>query len=96
VVNEKPGARHVVIDTSAASARILAGVLLPKGVDLTTIVPAPGAAPTHSADHGPMPTGWPRTGAPAAGGFPWWPLRLLGLLCALGGLRLVLVHRARR
>ena len=85
-----------MINTSAANARILAGVLLPKGVDPTTIVPAPAAAPTAPADGGPMPAGIPSTGAPAAGGFLWWPLLLLALLCVLGGLRLVMVSSARR
>ena len=38
VMNEKAGARHVMINTSNADAAILAGVLLPKGAELTTVV----------------------------------------------------------
>jgi quercetin dioxygenase-like cupin family protein len=94
VVNEKQGARHEMINTSSANARILAGVLLPKGIDLTTIVPVPAAAPTHPVDHTPMP-GMPSTGAPTAADSLWWPLLLLGLLGVLTGLRLLAVHRAR-
>jgi quercetin dioxygenase-like cupin family protein len=96
VVNEKQGARHEMINTSPTTARILAGVLLPKGVDLTTIVPGPAAAPTHPGEHEAMPAGMPSTGSPAIGAAVWWPLLLLGLLCVLGGLRLLAVRRARR
>jgi quercetin dioxygenase-like cupin family protein len=41
VMNEKAGARHVMINTSNANAAILAGVLLPKGAELTTVVAQP-------------------------------------------------------
>ncbi len=95
VVNEKQGARHEMINTSQTNARVLAGVLLPKGVDLTTIVPVPAAAPTHPVDHAAMPAGMPNTGAPD-GASVWWPLLLLGLLCVLGGLRLLATRRAPR
>lgn len=38
VANEKAGVHHVMINTTSANARILAGVLLPKGAELTTVV----------------------------------------------------------
>jgi quercetin dioxygenase-like cupin family protein len=41
VMNEKVGARHVMINTGNANATILAGVLLPKGAELTTVVAQP-------------------------------------------------------
>jgi quercetin dioxygenase-like cupin family protein len=58
VVNEKAGARHVMINTGTADAGIFAGVLLPKGAELTTLVnttdpsaPQPGMPSTgHSAN----------------------------------------------
>jgi len=50
VANEKAGARHVMINTGSVDAGIFAGVLLPKGAELTTIV----------ADS--TPAGMPRTG----------------------------------
>jgi quercetin dioxygenase-like cupin family protein len=52
VVNEKAGAIHEMVNTSNADARILAGVLLPKGSDLTTLV-----------QQLQEPAGMPRTGA---------------------------------
>jgi quercetin dioxygenase-like cupin family protein len=52
VMNEPAGVKHVMINTSSADARILAGVLLPKGAELTTVV----AGPTQ-------PTGMPVTGS---------------------------------
>jgi hypothetical protein len=52
VMNEKAGARHVMINTSDANAGILAGVLLPKGAELTTLVTPPS-----------QPAGMPTTGA---------------------------------
>jgi quercetin dioxygenase-like cupin family protein len=58
VVNEKAGARHVMINTSSANASIFAGVLLPKGAELTTLVTA---APAESAGAGAT-AGMPRTG----------------------------------
>jgi quercetin dioxygenase-like cupin family protein len=51
VVNEKAGAIHEMVNTSNANARILAGVLLPKGTELTTLV-----------QQLEQPTGMPRTG----------------------------------
>ena len=55
VVNEKAGARHVMINTGTVSASIFAGVLLPKGAELTTLVTAPPAESANTA-------GMPRTG----------------------------------
>lgn len=52
VMNEKAGARHVMINTSNANASILAGVLLPKGAELTTLVTPPS-----------QPVGMPATGS---------------------------------
>jgi quercetin dioxygenase-like cupin family protein len=54
VVNEKAGVRHVMINTSSTDAGVFAGVLLPKGAQLTTLVNA-GAPPAQ-------PAGMPRTG----------------------------------
>src|SRR5829696_6966673 len=42
-VNEKAGARHVMINVGSADAGIFAGVLLPKGAELTTVVNAEAA-----------------------------------------------------
>jgi quercetin dioxygenase-like cupin family protein len=55
VVNEKAGARHVMINTSDVNARILAGVLLPEGAELTTVVAEPS-----------QPAGMPKTGSGSA------------------------------
>ena len=49
-VNEKAGARHVMINTGSVDAGIFAGVLLPKGAELTTLVDTS------------QPAGMPRTG----------------------------------
>jgi quercetin dioxygenase-like cupin family protein len=46
VANEKAGARHVMINTSSADAGIFAGVLLPKGAELTTLVNQPAGMPS--------------------------------------------------
>ncbi len=73
VMNEKAGAHHVMINTSTANARILAGVLLPKGAELTTLVDQP-------------PVGMPATGS---GKTTDWllPALAFSLLClALGGI----------
>jgi quercetin dioxygenase-like cupin family protein len=58
VVQERMGARHEMLNTGSANARILAGVLLPKGAELTTLV-GPAA---HSPEHTTAPAGMPRTG----------------------------------
>src|SRR5947208_707520 len=52
VMDEPAGAKHVMINTSNADARIMAGVLLPKGAELTTLVNQPE-----------QPTGMPATGS---------------------------------
>jgi hypothetical protein len=73
VMDEKAGARHVMINTSNANAGILAGVLLPKGAELTTVVAPPS-----------QPAGMPTTGSGDAVSVVTW-LLLLGLLwLALG------------
>ncbi|HST04022.1 MAG TPA: cupin domain-containing protein [Chloroflexia bacterium] len=46
VMNEKAGARHVMINTGTSNASIMAGVLLPKGAELTTVVAQPVGMPT--------------------------------------------------
>jgi quercetin dioxygenase-like cupin family protein len=87
VVNEKPGARHVMVNTSDSDARILAGVLLPKGVELTTLVQAPAQAPDPSAMHSEHPTspaGMPSTGVADLGELVFWAIFCSVLLIALG------------
>ena len=59
VVNEKQGAVHEMVNVSSAPAVILAGVLLPKGADLTTLVQMPES---HTSGHGSTEAGMPRTG----------------------------------
>lgn len=56
VVNEKQGAVHEMTNTGSASAVILAGVLLPRGAELTTLVQM------HSPEHSSTTAGMPRTG----------------------------------
>ena len=74
VVNENAGVRHVMINTSSSDATILAGVLLPKGAALTTLVTQPS-----------QPVGMPQTGAGVAGIIVWLVF-LAVLQLALGGL----------
>jgi quercetin dioxygenase-like cupin family protein len=93
VVNEKAGARHVMINTSSANAGIFAGILLPKGAEVTTLVAA--AAPEGGSSS--QPAGMPRTGQGPAD--DW--LRLViatGLLMLAVGVatRLPYVARNRR
>jgi quercetin dioxygenase-like cupin family protein len=73
VMNEKAGARHVMINTSNANAGILAGVLLPKGAELTTLVTPPS-----------QPVGMPTTGAGDVPTIVTWLLALGLLWLALG------------
>jgi quercetin dioxygenase-like cupin family protein len=78
VVQERQGAVHEMINVSSQNAVILAGVLLPKGAELTTLVGTGG----HSQH---TPSGMPRTGSS-----DWSSLVLLFmagglLLVALGG-----------
>jgi quercetin dioxygenase-like cupin family protein len=80
VANEKAGARHVMINTSSANAGIFAGVLLPKGAELTTLV-----NPGESQD---SPAGMPRTGHSA--GIDWL------MLAAASGLLVLAVGAAVR
>ncbi len=72
VVQEKSGAIHQMINTSTSNARILAGVLLPKGVELTTLI-------------APQPIGMPSTGSGSSMGV-LLSLAAIALTClALGG-----------
>ena len=76
VVNEMAGMKHVMINTGTADTRILAGVLLPKGAELTTIVETPQeAAP---------PAGMPSTGGGMDGNLLFWMIFFAILLVALG------------
>lgn len=77
VMNEKAGARHVMINTGSAPARVFAGLLLPKGAEVTTLVTQSGP-----------PTGMPATGA---GPTPW--LLLPALVVAIAALVLGAVAR---
>jgi quercetin dioxygenase-like cupin family protein len=87
VVSEKAGARHEMLNISAADARILAGVLLPKGAELTTLV----TDTSQSA----QPAGMPKTGSddlmPTIVGLLSLALRLL----ILGGVLLLIRRTAR-
>jgi hypothetical protein len=75
VMNEKAGARHVMINTSNANASILAGVLLPKGAELTTLVTPPS-----------QPVGMPATGSGDVPALIVW-LLIIGLAwLALGSI----------
>jgi quercetin dioxygenase-like cupin family protein len=72
VMNEKAGAKHVMINTGSVPAGIFAGVLLPKGAELTTLV---------NAD---TPSGMPRTGNGATGDWLWLAVALGILLLTAG------------
>jgi hypothetical protein len=85
VVNEKAGARHVMINTGSADAGIFAGVLLPKGAELTTLV--------NSSE----PTGMPSTGQNANPDWLSFAAVLGFLLLATGvAVRLPNAIRARK
>ena len=93
VVNEKAGARHVMINVSSANAAIFAGVLLPKGAELTTLVAA--AAPGGAASA--QPAGMPRTGGSATADWLWLAVASGLLLLATGtATRLSYAARGRR
>ncbi|MEO5952030.1 MAG: cupin domain-containing protein, partial [Chloroflexia bacterium] len=71
VINEKAGVKHVMINTGTSNATIMAGVLLPKGAELTTLVLQ-------------SPAGMPQTGTSSTLGMVLAAL-FLSLLClALG------------
>jgi quercetin dioxygenase-like cupin family protein len=72
VANEKAGARHVMINTGSVDAGIFAGVLLPKGAELTTLVDTS------------MPAGMPTTGNDQ-GGLWFWLAASIGFLLLAGG-----------
>jgi len=74
VVNEKAGVKHVMINTGSADAGIFAGILLPKGAEVTTLV-------TDSAPSG-QPAGMPRTGDSTTSELLW--LTLASALLVLG------------
>ncbi|MEP6774299.1 MAG: cupin domain-containing protein [Chloroflexota bacterium] len=76
VMNEEAGAKHVMINNSNANARILAGVLLPKGAELTTVVTQ--ASPPS------QPTGMPVTGSGDTTGIAFLLVLLASLLLVLG------------
>lgn len=91
VVNEKAGARHVMINTSATNAGIFAGVLLPRGAELTTLV---GAGAPGSSTSG-QPAGMPRTGQSATIG--WLTLAIVsGLLLLTVGTATSLAYGTRQ
>ncbi len=70
VVNEKAGAQHQMLNIGTSDARIVAGVLLPKGVELTTLVET-------------QPLGMPSTGS---GGMNLLlPLTIFALFCLVLG-----------
>ena len=93
VVNEKAGARHVMINVSSANAAIFAGVLLPKGAELTTLVAA--AAPGGAASA--QPAGMPRTGGSPSADWLWLAVASGLLLLATGtATRLSYAARGRR
>lgn len=81
VANEKAGARHVMINTGNVDAGIFAGVLLPKGADLTTIV-------------GSQPPGMPTTGNSANTGLLWYAL-FAGILLLVAGVAARLQYTGR-
>jgi len=82
VVNEKMGAIHVMTNTSSANARILAGVLLPKGAELTTLISQ-------------APTGMPSTGLGNVTNI-LLPLLLVGLLWIAIGSSIYIPRHKRR
>ncbi len=83
VVNEKAGAQHQMINTSKSNARILAGVLLPKGAELTALVE-------------PQAVGMPSTGVAGLPALVLPMLILSVLFVALGGGVYRLGRRTRR
>lgn len=80
VANEKAGAKHVMINTGSVDAGIFAGVLLPKGAELTTLVNTGAAGDPSSAP----PAGMPRTGNSATSDWLWLALSFGFLLLAAG------------
>ncbi|HET9496206.1 MAG TPA: cupin domain-containing protein [Chloroflexia bacterium] len=89
VVNERAGVRHVMINVSSANAAIFAGLLVPKGAEITTLVAQ--AAPEAAAAT--EPAGMPRTGGGGPGEWLW----LAALLLAAGAVTsLTYAARGRR
>ena len=91
VVNEAAGVRHVMINVSSANAAIFAGLLVPKGAEITTLVTAPAPAPESAAVT--EPAGMPRTGGGAA--FDWVLIAAL-MIAAVVVTGLTFVARGRR
>lgn len=85
VANEKAGARHVMINTGSVDAGIFAGVLLPKGAELTTVV---ASSPSN------QPAGMPRTGS-GTNSQSLWLVMISGLLLLAAGATTRLPRRAR-
>ena len=78
-VNEKAGARHVMINTGSVDAGIFAGVLLPKGAELTTLVddvPTAGMPSTGQSATSELAQARRDLGVPVAGGWDRGPLAL--------------------
>lgn len=71
VVNEKARVQHQMLNIGSTNARILAGLLVPNGAEVTTLVEAESV-------------GMPRTGS-GGGMDPLLPLALLALFCLLFG-----------
>jgi quercetin dioxygenase-like cupin family protein len=89
VVNEKAGARHVMINTGSADAGIFAGILLPKGAEVTTLVTAASPENTPSG----QPAGMPSTGESPS--FDWFTLVAgLGMLLLMVGVVLLVSSEA--
>src|SRR5206468_1232415 len=92
-VNEKAGARHVMINTGSVDAGVFAGVLLPKGAEVTTLVNA-GADGSASS---PQPAGMPRTGHGGISDWLWLAVASGFLLLAAGAVtRLPKTSRGRK
>jgi quercetin dioxygenase-like cupin family protein len=92
-VNEKAGARHVMINTGSVDAGVFAGVLLPKGAELTTVVNA-GADGSGSPA---QPAGMPRTGQGAISDWLWLVVASGFLLLGAGAVsRLPASSRGRK
>jgi quercetin dioxygenase-like cupin family protein len=87
VVNEAAGVRHVMINVSSANAAIFAGLLVPKGAEITTLVTAPESAAVTE------PAGMPRTGRGVA--LDWVLIAAL-MIAAVFVTSLTFVARGRR
>jgi quercetin dioxygenase-like cupin family protein len=84
VVNEMAGMKHVMINTGNANARILAGVLLPKGAELTTVVANTTEASANASESMAPPAGMPSTGTANVDSVVFWAVFFSLLLVGLG------------